>query len=185
MSLLVNMADNALLPDQLIRFGIRQFDRKRLREENHQENGRQRQAIENFIDRMKQSPIAIQTHKANEQHYEMPPAFFERVLGQHLKYSGCYWPAGVDSLNQAETAMLAMTCQRAELTDGIRILELGCGWGSLSLLDGSTLSRQPDHGRFQFEAAAQVYRIKDCRAQFKQSAGYHGRHERLQHRPTL
>jgi len=133
MSLLLNMADNGLLPDRLIRFGIRQFDRKRLREENHRENGRQRQAIENFIDRMRQSPIAIQTHKANEQHYELPPAFFEHVLGQHLKYSGCYWPAGVASLNQAEAAMLAMTCQRAELTDGMRILELGCGWGSLSL----------------------------------------------------
>jgi cyclopropane-fatty-acyl-phospholipid synthase len=133
MNYLLNMADNGLLPDRLIRFGIRQFDRKRLREENHKGNGRQRQAIENFIDQMRQSPIAIQTHKANEQHYELPPAFFEHVLGQHLKYSGCYWPAGADSLNQAEAAMLAMTCQRAELKDGMRILELGCGWGSLSL----------------------------------------------------
>jgi cyclopropane-fatty-acyl-phospholipid synthase len=133
MSLLINMADNGLLPDRLIRFGIRQFDKKRLREESYGTNGQQRQAIENFIDLMRRSPIAIQTHKANEQHYELPPAFFEHVLGQHLKYSGCYWPAGVDSLNQAEAAMLAMTCQRAELTDGLRILELGCGWGSLSL----------------------------------------------------
>jgi cyclopropane-fatty-acyl-phospholipid synthase len=133
MRLLVDMADNGLLPDRLIRFGIRQLDKKRLREEKDGWNTQQRQAIENFIDLMRQSPIAIHTHKANEQHYELPPDFFQYVLGQHLKYSGCYWPEGVDSLNQAEAAMLAMTCQRAELTDGLRILELGCGWGSLSL----------------------------------------------------
>ncbi|MGD8972956.1 MAG: cyclopropane-fatty-acyl-phospholipid synthase family protein, partial [Desulfobacterales bacterium] len=80
-----------------------------------------------------QSPIAIQPHKANEQHYEVPPAFFRHVLGQHLKYSGCYWPTGVNSLDQAEAEMLTITCQRAELTDGLRVVELGCGWGSLSL----------------------------------------------------
>jgi len=133
MSVLISMADNGLLPDRLIRFGIRRFDRKRLREENHRANDGQRRAIDNFIDQMRQSPIAIQTHKANEQHYELPPAFFEHVLGRHLKYSGCYWPAGAASLNQAEAAMLALTCQRAEFSDGMRILELGCGWGSLSL----------------------------------------------------
>jgi cyclopropane-fatty-acyl-phospholipid synthase len=133
MKLLVDMADNGLLPDRLIRFGIRQLDKKRLQEENFGWNMQQGQAIENFIDLMRQSPIAIDTHKANEQHYELPPDFFQYVLGSHLKYSGCYWPAGVDSLNQAEAAMLAMTCQRAEITNGLHILELGCGWGSLSL----------------------------------------------------
>ncbi len=133
MKLLVDMADNGLLPDRLIRFGIRQLDKRRLREEKYGWNMQQGQAIENFIDLMRQSPIAIDTHKANEQHYELPPDFFQYVLGRHLKYSGCYWPAGVDSLNQAEAAMLAMTCQRAEITNGLRILELGCGWGSLSL----------------------------------------------------
>jgi len=133
MKLLVDMADNGLLPDRLIRFGIRQLDKKRLQEENFGWNMQQGQAIENFIDLMRHSPIAIDTHKANEQHYELPPDFFQYVLGSHLKYSGCYWPAGVDSLSQAEAAMLAMTCQRAEITNGLHILELGCGWGSLSL----------------------------------------------------
>ena len=133
MRILSNMADNGLLPDRLIRYGIRQLDKKRLRDENRQANGQPRQTIEQFIDRMRSSPIAIQTHKANEQHYELPPAFFEQVLGRHLKYSGCYWPAGVDNLDQAEAAMLALTGRRAQLTDGMRILELGCGWGSLSL----------------------------------------------------
>jgi cyclopropane-fatty-acyl-phospholipid synthase len=129
----MDMADNGLLPDRLIRYGIRHFDKKRLREENEHMNGQPRRALEQFIDRMRSSPIAIQTHKANEQHYELPPAFFEQVLGRHLKYSGCYWPSGVDDLDEAEAAMLALTCRRAGLADGMRILELGCGWGSLSL----------------------------------------------------
>jgi len=133
MSFLVNMADNGLLPDRLIRYGIRKFDKKRLQEEDRRTNGRPRHAKQRFIERMRSSPIAIQTRKANEQHYELPPSFFEHVLGRHLKYSGCYWPADVDNLDQAEAAMLALTCRRAELADGMRILELGCGWGSLSL----------------------------------------------------
>ena len=133
MSLLINMADNGLLPDRLIRFGIRQFDKKRLREEEHENEYERRRALASFIDRMRQSPIAVLTHKANEQHYELPSAFFEHVLGRHLKYSGCYWPGDVNNLDQAEAEMLALTSRRAELFDGQRILELGCGWGSLSL----------------------------------------------------
>jgi cyclopropane-fatty-acyl-phospholipid synthase len=93
----------------------------------------QHRALDRFISEMHQSPIAIKTQKANEQHYEIPPAFFQQVLGRHLKYSGCYWPAGVENLDQAEERMLDLTCRRAQLTDGIKILELGCGWGSLSL----------------------------------------------------
>ena len=133
MSLLSNTAEYGLLPDRLIRFGIRQLDRKRLREENTSNSVQQRQALDRFIAEMHQSPIAIKTHKANEQHYEVPPAFFEEVLGRHLKYSGCYWPDGVKTLNQAEERMLELTCRRARLSNGMKVLELGCGWGSLSL----------------------------------------------------
>jgi len=133
MSLLSNMADYGLLPDRLIRFGIRQLDRKRLREENTGNCVQQRQALDRFIAEMHQSPIAIKTHKANEQHYEVSPPFFEQVLGRHLKYSGCYWPDGVENLDQAEERMLELTCRRAKITNGMKILELGCGWGSLSL----------------------------------------------------
>jgi len=133
MSLLIDMAESGLMPDRLIRFGIRQLDRKRLREENHMQNGQQRSTLDDFISEMHQSPIAIKTHKANEQHYEVPPSFFEQVLGRHLKYSGCYWPAGVENLDRAEESMLDLTCRRANLTNGMKILELGCGWGSLSL----------------------------------------------------
>ncbi len=133
MNKLIELADRGILPDRLIRFGIRRLDKKRLLDEDRGNERQQQALVEKFIDRMRQSPIAVLQHKANEQHYELPPAFFRHVLGRHLKYSGCYWPPGVNSLDQAEAAMLAMTCERARLTDGLRILELGCGWGSLSL----------------------------------------------------
>jgi cyclopropane-fatty-acyl-phospholipid synthase len=94
---------------------------------------RQQQRKARFVAEIRRSPIAIATAEANAQHYELPPAFFEKVLGTHLKYSGCYWPAGVASLDDAEAAMLHLTVQRAEVRDGMRVLELGCGWGSLSL----------------------------------------------------
>jgi len=133
MSLLIGMAENGLLPDRLIRYGIRQLDKKRLQEE-HQEEGLQRlRSRDRLIADMHQSPIAIQPHKANEQHYEVSAAFFEKVLGRHLKYSGCYWPDGVENLDQAEERMLDLTCRRARLSNDMKILELGCGWGSLSL----------------------------------------------------
>ncbi len=82
---------------------------------------------------MKNGPIAPVPETANEQHYEAPPEFFARALGPRLKYSCGYWPAGVQTLAAAEEAALALTCERADLIDGHDILELGCGWGSLSL----------------------------------------------------
>jgi len=133
MSLLTNMAEYGLMPDRLIRFGIRRLDRKRLREETFGHSFQQGQGLDNFIFEMCQSPIAVKTHKANEQHYEVPSSFFEKILGRHLKYSGCYWPDGAENLDQAEERMLELTCWWAKLTNGMKILELGCGWGSLSL----------------------------------------------------
>ena len=133
MSLLVNMAENGWLPDGLIRFGIRRLDKKRLQEEDKEDKPWGYRRRDQFIAEMRQSPIAIKTRSANEQHYEVPAAFFEQVLGRHLKYSSCYWPEGTRDLDQAEAQMLDLTCQRAELSNGMDILELGCGWGSLSL----------------------------------------------------
>jgi cyclopropane-fatty-acyl-phospholipid synthase len=86
-----------------------------------------------LIEKLKRSPIAIRTDDPNVQHYEVPTEFFQLVLGKWLKYSCCYWPVGVSTLDQAEEAMLKLTCQRAHLEDGMRVLDLGCGWGSLSL----------------------------------------------------
>jgi cyclopropane-fatty-acyl-phospholipid synthase len=130
---LIELADRGLLPDRLIRMGIRRLDRMRLKEEAYGGIETQRQALAQLIERMRASQIAVATREANQQHYELPPAFFTRVLGRHLKYSGCYWPRGCTSLDDAEAEMLALTCKRAEIRNGMDILELGCGWGSLSL----------------------------------------------------
>lgn len=86
-----------------------------------------------FASEIRAMPVAIETAAANEQHYELPTAFFQQVLGEKLKYSGALWNDGVVDLNAAETAMLDLSCSCAELTDNQDVLELGCGWGSLSL----------------------------------------------------
>jgi cyclopropane-fatty-acyl-phospholipid synthase len=117
------------MPDAITRAGIRHLLDQRLREIDAADPG-QRQR---FIDGLQAAPIALVPEKANEQHYEVPAAFFGAVLGRHRKYSCCYWPEGVADLDGAEAAALAVTCERAGLADGQDILELGCGWGSLSL----------------------------------------------------
>ena len=86
-----------------------------------------------LIEKLRQSPIAIHTDDPNRQHYEVPSGFFRAVLGKRLKYSCCYWPDGDTTLDEAEEAMLRLTCERARLEDGMEVLDLGCGWGSLSL----------------------------------------------------
>jgi cyclopropane-fatty-acyl-phospholipid synthase len=93
-------------------------------------------STEEFLQQLKDAPIAVDTDEANEQHYEVPTRFFMKVLGPRMKYSSCIWPEGVTSLADAENAMLDLTCQRAELADRMDILELGCGWGSLTLWMG-------------------------------------------------
>jgi cyclopropane-fatty-acyl-phospholipid synthase len=86
-----------------------------------------------MLEIMRDGPIAVETDKANEQHYELPAEFFRRVLGSRLKYSSAYWLQGIETLDDAEEAMLELTCARARVEDGMRILDLGCGWGSLGL----------------------------------------------------
>lgn len=122
-----------VVPDPLIRLGIRHLLGQTLREKCGGSLEERQARLQAHIDSLRQSPIAIQTRAANEQHYEVPTAFYQYALGKRLKYSSGYWPAGVDSLDAAEERMLALTGERAELGDGQRILELGCGWGSLSL----------------------------------------------------
>ncbi len=116
-----------LLPDWLIRAGIRRLLARRLREES----ARYDRAA--YVADLKQRPIAVDTRAANEQHYEVPTRFYQLCLGRHLKYSGCYYQTGLESLDAAEEAMLSLYLERAQLADGQKILELGCGWGSLSL----------------------------------------------------
>ncbi len=129
----IDLADRGWLPDGLIRAGIRMLNNERLQIEDRGCIESQRVALARFIDNMRQSPIAVQTEKPNEQHYEVPPDFFKLVLGKHLKYSSCFWDTDIQTLDDAEARMLAITAERAQLTDGMDILELGCGWGALSL----------------------------------------------------
>jgi cyclopropane-fatty-acyl-phospholipid synthase len=129
----IALAESGLLPDSLVRLGIRGLLRRRLRELGPDDPTGNAAAEAAFRAERRMSAIALETDAANAQHYEVPAAFFERVLGPHLKYSCGWWPPGVDDLATAERAMLALTCERARIEDGMRILDLGCGWGSLSL----------------------------------------------------
>lgn len=132
-TLSLRLLERDLLPDWLIRVGIRRLLAQRLRDERCATLEQQQQRLMKLVAQLQASPIALHTREANEQHYELPCEFFELVLGKHLKYSSCYFQPGVDSLDAAEREMLALTCKRARLADGERILELGCGWGSLTL----------------------------------------------------
>jgi len=121
------------IPDFLIRIGIRKLLKQRLLDETKANVELQQQALMALIDELKASPIAVNTTDANEQHYEVPTAFYQYCLGKHLKYSSGYWKDGVNSIDVSEEDMLNLTCERAELQNGQEVLELGCGWGSLSL----------------------------------------------------
>ena len=135
-SLAMNLLERDLVPDFLIRRRIRSLLASRLREEDQRDPERQQQRFSDFLRRLTTSPVAIETQAANEQHYEVPTEFYQKVLGKHLKYSSAYYSSrerASEPLDEAEARMLALTCQRARLADGDRILELGCGWGSLSL----------------------------------------------------
>jgi cyclopropane-fatty-acyl-phospholipid synthase len=127
------LAERRLIPDALIRRGIRRFVAQRLREVAPDGQEDAEASLQAFADEMRHSPIALCPDLPNAQHYEVPAGFFTRVLGRRMKYSCCYWPSRVDTLDAAEEAMLRLTCDRAGLEDGMEILELGCGWGSLAL----------------------------------------------------
>ena len=127
------LLDTGLVPDFIVRQGIRRMLRQRLRDEDRGGLEQRQTALMDYIRALRESPIAIATHAANEQHYEVPPEFFRLVLGPRLKYSACYWGRDDRTLADAEAAMLCLTCERAGLADGQRVLELGCGWGSLTL----------------------------------------------------
>lgn len=122
-----------IVPDKLIRIGIRSRLAGTLAPFEKLTCEQRQARLMQHVAELRASPIAISTEEANEQHYELPTRFFERVLGKHMKYSSGYWDEGVTSIEQSEARMLALTSERAELIDGQRILELGCGWGSLTL----------------------------------------------------
>lgn len=121
------------IPDFLLRRGIRDLLKQRLKDENRGDVEKQQAHLMGLIAQLKESPIAVNTMDANEQHYEVPTPFYKYCLGKHLKYSCGYWQPGVTDIDTSERDMLQITCERADLRNGQQVLELGCGWGSLSL----------------------------------------------------
>ena len=122
------LAERRLIPDSLIRWGIRnQLKQHSLFLANNPKSD------QSWIEELSKGPIAECTDTSKEQHYEVPTEYFKSVLGSHLKYSSCFWDEVTTSLEMAEGNMLRLSCEHAELENGQNILELGCGWGSLSL----------------------------------------------------
>jgi len=127
------LTEQGIVPDVVLRRGIRFLLKQRLKEIKSSDVESMSDLQNEFINHMKKSDIALVPEKANEQHYEVPADFYMKTLGKHHKYSGAYWPKGVTSLDVAEAKGLAKTCEHAKLENGQNILELGCGWGSLTL----------------------------------------------------
>jgi cyclopropane-fatty-acyl-phospholipid synthase len=131
--LAMGWTESGLLPDNIIRAGLRRLNRQRLEEIDADNLARVADRMESFVARMYQAEVAPLPQRANEQHYELPAGFFDLVLGKHAKYSCGYWDDTTLSLDQAEASALSICCQRAGIEEGMTVLDLGCGWGSLSL----------------------------------------------------
>ncbi len=121
------LLERNLLPDPVLRAAIRVNCARRLRAER-----RRGATLDELVRASRSQPIALVPEKANEQHYEVPADFFRLCLGRRLKYSACHWNEETATLDAAEEAMLELTCERAGIEDGMDVLDLGCGWGSLS-----------------------------------------------------
>ena len=121
------------MPDSLLRRIVRRRLSELLKRREAAAGVDATAALRRYAAELAAGPLVIHQQAANRQHYELPTEFFEMFLGPRLKYSACLWPPGVDDLTAAEEAMLALTCERAGLEDGMEVLDLGCGWGSLAL----------------------------------------------------
>ncbi len=129
----IDLAERRWLPDGIVRAGMRRMIAGRLKAETRGSADAIAERQRRFVEELAASPIAIETQAANRQHYEVPAAFFKLHLGPRLKYSACFYSTGRETLAGAEEAMLAAYADRAQLADGQRILDLGCGWGSFAL----------------------------------------------------
>lgn len=129
------LLEKNLLPDPLLRLGIRRLLARRIREETT------RYDPDAYVADLRGRALAEQTAAANDQHYEVPTPFYQHCLGKRLKYSACLFPDGHESLDEAEEHMLGLYVERARLADGQHILELGCGWGSLCLYNAERFPR--------------------------------------------
>ena len=129
----IGWTESGLVPDTVIRRGMRRLLERKLVEIKAGNAEFSARTLNEFAAMMKTSPIALVPGLVNKQHYEVPAEFFVQVLGENRKYSCCYWPADVSTLGEAEAAALRLTVARADIRDGMKVLDLGCGWGSLSL----------------------------------------------------
>ena len=170
---LIDLCESGYIPDTLARAGMRSLMKQRLLDEGIRDGELRSQRFNRFLDELRASPIAIETKAANQQHYEVPAEFFLRHLGPRLKYSCCLYPSGKETLAQAGEAMLALYAERAGLRDGMRILDLGCGWGSLSLWlaekypNARIVGLSNSHGQREFiqrRAAERGFDLVGCRA---------------------
>ncbi|MEM7454959.1 MAG: cyclopropane-fatty-acyl-phospholipid synthase family protein [Planctomycetota bacterium] len=130
---IIDLAERGYVPDFLLRAGIRRLCRKRLAAVDQGSCEANQKRLEQLVTQFNLGPVAPLPEKANEQHYEVPSELYELVLGARRKYSCCVFPTDGMSLDAAEEAALRETCERAGIEDGQNILELGCGWGSLTL----------------------------------------------------
>ena len=175
----VNWTEMGYVPDTVIRAGIRRLLESKRREIHSGDVEYAAAAMNRFVEHMNESPVAFVPELANEQHYEVPADFFVHVMGEHLKYSCGYWPKGVNTLSESEEAALALTVERAGIIDGMTVLDLGCGWGSLSLWiaehfpNARVMSVSNSHSQREFITARAADRLSP-------SAGRIGReHPRL------
>ncbi|MBU2677413.1 MAG: cyclopropane-fatty-acyl-phospholipid synthase family protein [Gammaproteobacteria bacterium] len=129
----IGWTESGLVPDSVIRSGMRRLMERKLAEIRAGDVEATARALHDFVAMMRRSPIALVPDVANEQHYEVPAEFFAQVLGENRKYSCCHWPSDVSTLGEAEESSLQLTVERAGIQDGMKVLDLGCGWGSLSL----------------------------------------------------
>ena len=132
-NIIISAVEKGIIPDFLIRYGIKLLLKRRLIDIKSLDCEKTDFSQMQMISRMQSSPIAINTDSANEQHYEVPEAFYKLILGSRYKYSCCHWSNEVHNLDDAEKEALDITCDRAQINNGMNVLDLGCGWGSLSL----------------------------------------------------
>lgn len=164
----IDLAERRWLPDALVRAGMRRMMAKRLRDETRGDDATVAARQQRFVAELAASPIAVETQSANRQHYEVPARFFKLHLGPRLKYSSCLYASGRETLAGAEEAMFGVYADRAELADGQRVLDLGCGWGSFALWTAARYPRSTvvglsnSHGQREYiEAEAEARGLRN------------------------
>jgi tRNA G46 methylase TrmB len=131
--LILPVVEKNLVPDIVLRAGIKAYIAGDLARVKRMTATQVQEHTRAFVKELKGLPIAVSQKEANEQHYEVPDEFYQLVLGPHLKYSSGYWPTETTTLAESEVAMLELYCERAEIEDGMTLVDLGCGWGSVTL----------------------------------------------------